>query len=510
MHDDQLRSLLRALEDDSPPHPAFADALYERLLLVSRHQRRRRAPMILLAAALLGLLVAGVAIGSSLLRVPEVVEVPPSASAVASVLPAESAPAVESATPVESAAPSASAEPGLAGRVLIASADGLRVRGEPDDTGPVVATLRAGQLMGAVGEVASAGGMRWYEVAIGIRGIAGWVAGGPDGDWLRLVEDGDVAFRCDGCGAAEERIVAITPLGDANIRPLVSGADLRDWTWSPDGTRLAATIDPDGVNFANVAVLDADGSNLLRLGVGYSPLWSPDGSRLAWSTGQEIVVTDESLEPVALDLDLLNPSVASWSPDGTRLAITAYECAECTPGEPIVGDVATSIYIINADGGEPVRITDPNYDTPTSWSADGLELSFLRHDLSGEFPPRAFTVPADGGTPSELLSGAAAYGGFLWSPDGGMVTYASQDGIVVQQADGTGDPISIAPPDGNLVTELHWSPSGRYLLYGTSGDDGGSTLWIVPADGSAPSSQVTPAGTTALQGAWQPVLVALP
>jgi dipeptidyl aminopeptidase/acylaminoacyl peptidase len=509
MHDDQIRGMLRKLEDDRVPDPAFADALYQRLHMVADDRLRSRTPFLLLAAALLTIVATGIALGSGLLRLPETVDASrsplPTTSGVAVASPTASARSTTDGAPSGSPRPSAEPIGGLAESVLWAAADGLRLREEPSSEAEIVATLRAGQLMGATGEVTSADGMTWYRVAIGFRGIAGWIANGPEADWLRRVDDGAVAFRCDGCGI-QESIISVTPFGDDDIRSIAAGTPLRDWDWSPDGTRLAGTIDPDAENLATVVVLDSQGGNEQRLGSGYSPRWSPDGSRLAWTTDDDVIVTDADLQPVALGLDLLRPSVALWSPDGMRLAITALECPVCAPEEPIVGDVPTAIYRVDIDGSNALRLTEPNYDSPTSWSADGFELSFLRFDLSGEFPTRAFTISANGGNASEILGGAAAYGGLLWSPDGSRVAYAIEDGVVVRPADGTGEAIEIAPPDGTLVTELHWSPSGRYVLFGSSGDDGTSMLWIARADGSAPARALAPADATATQASWQPVL----
>ena len=52
MHDDQIRGLLRTLEDDRTPDPDFADALYRRLHMVAGARQPSRAPFVLLAAAL--------------------------------------------------------------------------------------------------------------------------------------------------------------------------------------------------------------------------------------------------------------------------------------------------------------------------------------------------------------------------------------------------------------------------------------------------------------------------
>lgn len=51
--------------------------------------------------------------------------------------------------------------------------------------------------------------------------------------------------------------------------------------WSPDGTRLSFAFrgEPGGINIVN-----ADGSDLSRLGRGRNPYWSPDGSWISYSS----------------------------------------------------------------------------------------------------------------------------------------------------------------------------------------------------------------------------------
>jgi WD40 repeat protein len=510
MHDDQIRGLLRNLEDEREPDPAFADALFNRLAVVGRSQRRSRAPMLLVAAALVVALGASIAVGAGLFRLPVVVDTPATPTPLPSraPMPSTTASAAPSGSPSPApSAPEAVAE--LTDATLYATADGLRLRSEPSDGSQVVATLRAGQLMGATGQVASAGGMRWYEVRIGSGSIAGWITSGSDGDWLRMVGDGLIAYRrhFEGIDAS----VSVSPFGEGDVAPFPAAAGMSEWSWSPDGSRLAGSIDDGGRAPSEVVVIGADSSDLRRLGGGYSPVWSPDGSRLAWSGENDIVVTDENLVPHSLGLGLLRPTVARWSPDGTRLAITALQCPSCSEDEPIVGDVPFSIYVVNPDGSNLVRLTEPNMDNVSSWSADGSELSFIRIDLSGELPVRAFTVAADGGgEPAEQLGGTTAYAGYLWSPDGSRVAYATPDGIFVDAAGSGRSAVGIAPPDGTMLSELHWSPSGKFLLYGTSGDDGTSTLWITPADFGDPPQQIAPDDAFILQATWQPLLVELP
>ena len=468
---------------------------------------RDRAPLLLLAVTLVVIVGAGVALGTGLVQLSQTIDAStsPSFEPTAPVTGTSATP-----EPDASAAPSAApSTPGneVVGRILHAAADGLRLRTEASATGEIVATLRAGQRMGIVSGPVAVDGMDWYEVRIGPGDLAGWVAAGADGSWLRLVDDGAVAFARNVSGRLS--VGLITPLGDHGIASLREGAFLREWTWSPDGSRLAATIGDTGDSVQAIVIMESDGTVIGRLDAGMGPAWSPDGSRLAWlDFAGRIVVSDESLEPTAFLDAGRSPHAIAWSPDGTRLAYLATDCPECPVDEPILGDPPIAVYTIAVDGTGRRQLTSASIDGLPSWSADGAHIAFLRFDLSGEFSTRLFVVDADGGEPRELVDGAAITGGAGWSPDGSRLALATSEGILVASADGTGE-LTVASDDDTLITELQWSPSGRYLLYGTSGSSAPDTsLWMVEADGSGEPRQISPSGEGAAQAKWQPVLAA--
>ena len=498
MHDDQIRGLLRTLEEDRTPDPAFADALYRRLHMLADNRRPSRAPFLLAAAALLTILAAGVALGTGLLRLPETVDASasplPSSSGVAVASPSASDPG--SANP----APSGSVEPDpalQAGTILFAAADGLRIRSEPSESGQAVATIRSGQLMAATGARETVADMDWYEVRIGPGGLQGWLAAGPDDDWLRLVDDGAVTFACSNCGE-ETSVVSVTPFGDANITTVGSAArELIEWAWSPDGTRLAVAR---GVTTlpSRIVVLDGDGNELADLGIGASPKWSPDGSRLAWIGDGGLAVTDDSLNPTIVDLGGLSTGAPLWSPDGTKFATVASE-------DPGAIDAPVSLIVIPVAGGDPARLTEPGYLNGITWSPDGSMIGYSTVDLSGVSPSRAFMIAADGGEPQAVLDGAAVLLPPVWSPAGDSVALVTPDGLVLAAGDGTGPEVLVPAEVEEFIGEVSWSPSGRWLLYSIStGRE--PTLWIVPADGSAPPAFISPDGAGAQQADWQPIL----
>ena len=506
MHDDQIHDLLRTIEADGEPDPAFANALFDRLNRAERAESQRRTPVLLLVAALLlTTLVAGLALGSGLVRLPFVVEASPSASPsdVAQASPTQAQQPTTGPSIAPSAAPSTEPNPdAIASRdVLFAEADGIRLRADPSDDAELVSTLRRGQLMGATGASTSSDGMTWYEVRIGPGTTTGWVAAGPDNAWLRVVTDGAIVFSCDGC-AEDATVVSVTPFGDNAISPIEG--EFAEWRWSPDGTRLAAVTGGTTIP-SRLLTMAPDGSDRTELAIGVAPAWSPDGERLAWLGEDGVVIAADAGEGERSSLDIgpLRPGAPLWSPDGTRLAITASD-----PDQQI--DPPTRLLLVPLDGGATMPLTEPGHFGGFTWAADGSRLGGVEIDLSGQTPVMAVVIPTDGSGPSELLDDTVVTVGPSWSPDGTRLAVATPSGLqIFDPADSSDGFLRVPVAAGESIGEIHWSPSGAWLLYSTStGRE--PTLWIVAADGMSDPRQVSPSAAGGQQAEWQPILAPLP
>ncbi len=104
----------------------------------------------------------------------------------------------------------------------------------------------------------------------------------------------------------------------------------------------------------------------------------------------------------------------SFSPDGKEIAFSANYNAN--------GDV----YIISAAGGEPRRLTyHPAPDLVAGWTRDGKNVLFTSNRNSTDTYSRLFTIPREGGFPTELPFPIAAEGSY--SPDGKQIAYVPLD-----------------------------------------------------------------------------------
>jgi Tol biopolymer transport system component len=234
--------------------------------------------------------------------------------------------------------------------------------------------------------------------------------------------------------------------------------------WSPDGTRIAYTVEQgDGASYALV-VADADGSSQKKLVeqdkldtslVGPNMIavaWSPDGQRLAYS-GRTI---GRGRTVSVINVDGSNAKVldghwesVSWSPDGRHLLLDGWPA-----GSP---EGRFDLYRARPDGTEFVRLTDdPEQEFNASWSPDGSQIVFAKPEgESAEADVDVFVMDADGSKVSRLTHDAWFDGVPAWSPDGDWIAFASN-------RDNHGEPTSVTETtsifimraDGSDVTRI--------------------------------------------------------
>jgi hypothetical protein len=237
--------------------------------------------------------------------------------------------------------------------------------------------------------------------------------------------------------------------------------------WSPDGGRLAFVAGIAGEG-EFVVVMDADGTNLRRVtgtnaNVGVS--WSPVGDRIAyidqWQDTNALFVTDlQDGQPKRLTDETIFVSHPDWSPDGTKIAFAAEE--------PNVEPEFWDIYVVDVTTSAIQRITNhPAFDLEPQWSPDGTKILFRsRRDAvasasaspASDSADEIYVMNADGTNPTRLTFDDAIDQSPVWSPDGSTIAYTTQccaddAGIVVMNADGS-DPrrLPIAALD------LSWQP----------------------------------------------------
>jgi Tol biopolymer transport system component len=283
---------------------------------------------------------------------------------------------------------------------------------------------------------------------------------------------------------------------DGTGKRLLIGARYASPVWSPDGQRIAYTVDQPGPDDLYVGNVRGTVRWRVMRNVGADVSWSPDSRTLAISR-QAAHGEDAPSDIWSVGIDgrnqrrlTLTPSdegAPLWSPGGENIAFHS----------------GWDIYVMRADGSGRSKLVDGDSYASFAWSPDGRMLVF-----ESDWPDyEIHAVSTDGTGPRRLTSSPSnvhdEIGSQAWSPDGRTIVF--QRGPWPEDVDDTGGRWSIrtARSDGTaqqrLVWDAYdpaWSPDGRKIAYTT--DTG---VFVMNADGSARKRL---ARAAADDPSWQP------
>ena len=250
------------------------------------------------------------------------------------------------------------------------------------------------------------------------------------------------------------------------------------------GTKIAFTSTRDG-NY-EIYVMDGDGRNQRRVtvnpAVDFLPAWSPDSKKIAFVSNRtnrnkritQIWVIDAvGKNPIRLT-DGLGDSYPVWSPDGTKIAYQAFRKKEL---DIPLREMHYEIFVMDADGNRQRRLTDEGGEHP-SWSPDGKRIAYAHGQI--------FVMDADGQNQMQLTHDLVHTRFPSWSPDGQWIAFDSRrDGvyhIYVVKTDGS-DRASRLTRRRQDHSHPAWSPDGDTIAYAIREPGGFWTINLMDQNG---------------------------
>jgi hypothetical protein len=219
---------------------------------------------------------------------------------------------------------------------------------------------------------------------------------------------------------------------------------------------------------------------LLAAAVGadvFSPSFAPRGRTMFFHAGREAApLMRASLSDTGeVDVDhietLLDDGAANYhatmSPDGRRIAYDSDR------------DGVRGVYVANADGSNPRRISGSGYAAVPSWSPDGKHVAFVRAEVGSSRVWNVwFADPTSGQLRRVTNHTLGQPWGASWFPDGQRLAYSLEDRLMVADLR-TGLARGYRSPRANrLVRTPAVSPDGRQIVFQVQRDG----VWILEVE----------------------------
>jgi Tol biopolymer transport system component len=237
---------------------------------------------------------------------------------------------------------------------------------------------------------------------------------------------------------------------------------------------------------------------LLSAAVGadvFSPSFSPRGRAILFHAGRTASPLMRASMTDAGEIEavekLIDDGAANYhvvmSPDGELIAYDSDR------------DGVRGVYVANADGTNPHRISGDGYAVVPSWSPDGTRVAFVRAEANRPRVWNVWLADLESGHFQRITDHPVGQPwGASWFPDGRRLAYSIEDRLMVADLQSGMARGYKSPRAGRLVRTPAVSPDGRRIVFQVQRDG----VWLLDLERARMRRILTDA--TAEEFVWSP------
>lgn len=312
---------------------------------------------------------------------------------------------------------------------------------------------------------------------------------------------------------------------------LGNSADVREFAWSPNGSRIVFLADADTDEVDELYLVDVDGMNLHKINGNVGSV--VEIGQFAWSFDSRYVVyevynRDQPRQVIGINSHdtqatlgdpnysvRLNPSIAAgrsiksfaWSPAANTVI---YIADQDTAGQDELYRSTASVSQVSVKVNP--TLSPPGEVAAFSWSPDGADIAFLAG------APGAVSLYGRSsvlGAPAVVISDTLDVSSFAYSPDSERIAFVGSAGIrelyfTTWPLNGSLNASAMSAPltAGGAVKRFSWSPDSSRVAYLADQDSDDVfelyvSRWIGNRDGDKLSGPLA-AGGDVQAFAWSP------